>query len=50
MRVKAGELAVSMTRICRETGLAAAAVVDALKVGKAMGLLDVRQTPWAIRI
>jgi len=50
MRIQPGELAVPLGRICQETGLSMNAAVQALKVGKNAGFLDVRSTPWALRI
>lgn len=49
-RIGAGELAASMGVICRGTGLDMQAVRRSLTIGKRLGLLEVRTSPWGLRI
>lgn len=49
-RIAAGELAASVEVICRGTGLDMEAVRRSLTIGKRLGLLEVRASPWGLRI
>jgi len=50
MRLAAGQVAATVQDICQGTGLSAEAVRKSLTVGKELGLLEVRPTPWGMQI
>jgi hypothetical protein len=50
LRVAAGQLAAPPADICRATGLSLDALRCCLEIGKRSGFLDVRATPWWLRI
>jgi hypothetical protein len=50
LRLEVGQLAAPLEDICRATGLTPEAVRQCLAIGKRCGLLDVRATPWWLRI
>ncbi len=50
MRLAPGEAAAPLAMLARSTGLSPHEVRTSLQMGKTLGLLEVRATPWALRI
>jgi len=50
VRLAPGQAAASLEQISQVTGLSLKAVRASLEIGKTLGLLDIRATPWGLRI
>lgn len=50
LRLAPGESAAPLRLIAQSTGLSPKEVLASLEFGKTLGLLEVRATPWALRI